>query len=60
MTKFNVVALVLAAALPLLEACKPMPVLAHQTPSTPARIENDLMATRPANSVAQRHTGEIG
>lgn len=41
MTRLNVAALALTAALLLLGACKPMPVMAGQTPSTAAGIENE-------------------
>lgn len=50
MSRINLTILALAAALPLLGACKPMPVMAQPSPSTQAGIENDIMATRPASN----------
>ncbi len=44
-------ALLALAGLLLLAACNPLPGLADQSPSTEAGIENDIMASRPANNV---------
>jgi len=51
MKRIEATVLVLAAALPLLGACKPMPAMAGPSPSTQAGIENDIMANRPASNV---------
>lgn len=50
MSRISLAILALAASLPLLGACKPMPVMAEPA-STQSGIENDLMATRPASNV---------
>ena len=51
MKRIKVAVLALVTVLPLLGACKPMPVMAGPSPSTQAGIENDIMATRPASNV---------
>jgi hypothetical protein len=50
MSRINVAFVAMAAVLPLLAACKSMPMMADPAPSTQARIENDILATRPASN----------